>query len=97
MNALQRAAKAAAKRAATVLAPHQAAIIVVVDASANGGVACSATRETFTPETVAITLRAMAHELSPPNAERETTPDLDDPGAEVIPLRFGVPVFRRPT
>lgn len=81
MNALQRAAKAAAKRAATVVAPHQAVFVIVADATANGGMSIATNRENLSNASVAIILRAMADGLAPAG---EVEPE--EPGADVMPI-----------
>ncbi len=82
MNAMQRAAKAAVKRASTVLAPHQAVIVLVLDGTANGGIGVATNRENLSAAMLATVLRTTAAELSP-----DAAPELDDAGADVVPIR----------
>lgn len=81
MNALQKNARDAAKRAAAVVAPHRAVFVLVAD-GASGDMAIASNREDLPPAVVATMLRAMADVLAPAGA-----PELDDPGADVVPIR----------
>lgn len=81
MNALQRSARDAAKRAAVVVSPHQIVLVLVVDAP-SGNVAIASNREGLPPHVVATTLRTMADAIAPADA-----PELDEPGADVVSLK----------